>query len=199
MGRPAGSTLDVATPERVLDAAAIEFAAAGLARARLEDIARAAGIRRSSLLYHFGSKDGLYAEVVRRTFQALGEVLAPIMAESAPFAARLEALARAFSTFLDQHPHHARIVVRELCEDGGPGQAVLLAQVAPLLDAVVGFLEREGAGQLRPVPPRAAVMQVVADVLLQSAAGPVREPLWGPPSPPRTWTLARALLLAEET
>lgn len=198
MARPATHTVDVATPERILAAAAVEFAAAGPTRTRLEDIAARAGIRRPSLLYHFGSKDELYAEVVRRTFRELGLVLADAMERDAPFVARLEALARSFAAFLQEHPHHARIVVRELCEDGGPGQALLLAQVAPLLDAVVAFLETHGAA-LRPVPLRAAVMQVVADVLLHSAAGPVRAPLWGPTSPERTWTLARALLLAEES
>ena len=53
-------------------------------------------------------------------------------------------------------------------------------EVAPLLDRVERFLRLEGRGRLRPgLPVRAAVMQVVSAVLLRSAAGGLREALWG--------------------
>lgn len=197
MGRPRAETVEQATPERILEAAARVFARDGLARATLADIARDAGIRRPSLLYHFESKEQLYAEVVRCTFSRLGTALGQPMSSGEPFEVQLEALVRTFAVYLERYPHHARIMVREMLEDDGPGTALLREQVAPLLDGVVIFLERAGAGRLRPgLPVRAAVLQIVSDVLLQNASGSVGAVMWGGPSGDRTWELCRTLFLA---
>src|ERR1700757_3924227 len=48
------------TRQRILDAAAREFAAHGLAGARTEAIARAAGVNKALLYYYFNSKEALY-------------------------------------------------------------------------------------------------------------------------------------------
>ena len=48
------------TRQRILDAAAREFAANGLAGARTEAIAAAAGVNKALLYYYFDSKDTLY-------------------------------------------------------------------------------------------------------------------------------------------
>jgi TetR/AcrR family transcriptional regulator len=48
------------TRQRILDAAAREFAANGLAGARTEAIASAAGVNKALLYYYFDSKDALY-------------------------------------------------------------------------------------------------------------------------------------------
>jgi AcrR family transcriptional regulator len=200
MGRPRANAADTATPERILDAAAAEFAEHGFARATLADIARRAGIRRPSLLYHFDSKERLYAAVVRAVFARLTEVLHEPMGLDRPFVARLEALVRAYATFLASHPQHARIVVREMLEDDGPGTVILREEVAPVLAGVVAFLEHAGAGVLRPgLPLRSAVMQVAADVLLQNASGAIGPTMWGERSADRTWALTSGLLLAGST
>jgi TetR/AcrR family transcriptional regulator len=54
------------TRERILKAASAEFAAKGLAGARTNAIARAAAVNKRMLFYCFGSKEDLYAEVMRR-------------------------------------------------------------------------------------------------------------------------------------
>jgi len=46
---------------RILDAATQEFSANGLAGARTERIAEAAGVNKALLYYYFRSKDALYA------------------------------------------------------------------------------------------------------------------------------------------
>src|ERR1700757_4574040 len=48
------------TRQRILDAAAREFSAHGLAGARTEAIAAAAGVNKALLYYYFDSKDRLY-------------------------------------------------------------------------------------------------------------------------------------------
>lgn len=192
MGRPPASAVAHATPERLLDAAEQSFAAAGFGAARLEDIAAVAGIRRPSLLYHYPSKDSLYAAVVHRAFARLGSVLAAAMARDVSFAMRLADVCHGFIDFLAGHPAVARLLVRELVDADGPGREILLGEVVPLLDVVERFVAREGRGLVRPdLPIRAAILQVASGSVLRSASGGLRDPLWGPVD--HAWTLARVL------
>jgi AcrR family transcriptional regulator len=195
MARPRARAGRVPTPERLLDAAEAEFAALGFAAARLEDVARRAGIRRPSLLHHFPTKAALFAAVLERGFRALGEVLTAAMDAGGPFERRLDALVLDFARFLERRPALAPLVVRELLAQEGLGRELLLDQVAPLVGRVERYLRREGRGRLRPgLPVRAALMQVCGDALLRASAGDLRAALWGPGEPARR--LARSLFLA---
>lgn len=193
MARPRSDDQRPPTRERILASAASVFAAQGLANATLADIAAGAGIRRPSLLYHFDTKNTLYEAVVGRAFEALGAELALTMASPAPFRQQAVGLGLALEAFLAAHPTHAPIIVRELVDDG-PGRAILVEQVAPLLDQVVRFLSTRGAGELRPgLHLRAAVLQVISALLLH-AATPARDALWA--GPPHTESLIRTLFFA---
>src|SRR3954451_23804385 len=70
MGRPrAAGTSD--SRERILRAAAAEFAARGFAGANVDRIARAARVNKAMIYYHFTSKAALYREIVRDMFEAV--------------------------------------------------------------------------------------------------------------------------------
>ncbi|KIG11895.1 Transcriptional regulator [Enhygromyxa salina] len=192
MSRQAAAN-DLSTPERILDAAEREFAAVGYAPARLADIAARAGIRRPSLLYHFASKELLYRAVVERAFDQLGAQLMRFMTGEAAFEGQLAAVVRSFASFLESRPSLAPIILRELIDDpdhdedatrrggGTPGRAIMLERVVPLLSVVEAFLREHGQARLRPgLPIRAALVQVAGNLLLRSATGSLRVPLWGP-------------------
>ena len=71
MARPAktqaaGSRNPERTRTRILSAALKEFAARGFAGARVDAIARRADINKRMLYHYFGSKGGLFREVLRR-------------------------------------------------------------------------------------------------------------------------------------
>lgn len=194
MARPVHDPSRPPTRDRILAAAHARFAADGFSRATLAAIGRDCGVSRPSVLHHFPTKDALYAEVVATSFAALGGELARVMTRPAPFLDRVDAVVGAFEAFLGDHPGTARIIVRELLDEG-PGQALLAEQVAPVLDAVVAFMEREGGPHLRPdLPVRAAVLQAAATVLIHDAT-PLRGQLWQGPS--HAQALARSLFLPE--
>jgi AcrR family transcriptional regulator len=60
-----------ATRQRLLDAAAEEFAARGIAGARVDRIAQAAESNKAQIYHYFGSKDGLFAAVFDRIVEAM--------------------------------------------------------------------------------------------------------------------------------
>ena len=63
------------SPDRILAAAAVEFAARGFAGARVDRIARRARVNKAMLYYHFHSKQGLYRTLLRRTFTTAGRTI----------------------------------------------------------------------------------------------------------------------------
>lgn len=196
MGRPRSGVSDVATTRRILEAAEAEFARRGYEAARLEDVAQGAGIRRSSLLYHFESKAELYAAVIRGVFSALGEALAVAGAEPAAFSDQFDAMVRGLSQFLEERTWVAPLMLRELLDDRGAGHALLLEAGIPVLLRIERFVREGGRGLVRPdIPVRQALLMIFSSALVRAAAGPLREPLWGKAD--RGRQLARMLFLEE--
>lgn len=56
------------TRRRILDAATAEFAAKGLAGARVDEIARRAGINKRMLYHYFGNKEALWLAVLEEAY-----------------------------------------------------------------------------------------------------------------------------------
>lgn len=203
VGRPITTLHAIGTPDRVLDAAESEFAAVGFALARLADIAERAGIRRPSLLYHFPSKDLLYRAVVERVFDRLADALLGSMSSVGSFDDRIDAMIQTFVEFLDTRTSLAPIIVREIIAEpdsarpeGSHGRMILLERVAPLLGLIEDWITREGGERLRPdLPVRGTLVDITSALLMRSAAGSLRVPLWGESS--RGLPLARYLFLRD--
>lgn len=74
---------------RVLDAATEEFAALGIAGARVDRIAANANVNKSQMYSYFGSKDGLFDAVLRDHLEAIVDAV-PLTADDLPgYAVRL--------------------------------------------------------------------------------------------------------------
>ena len=180
MGRPRATTQTVETAQRLLSAAEQEFGSKGFDRARLADIANIAGISRPSLLYHYNSKDALYAAVVRQAFQRLGTTLVSALTAEGDFHSRIKRTIEIFGGFLEDHRHMSLMFLRELVDGRGPGRDLLIAAGVPILDRIEEFAKDEGYSFVRGhVPIRAALMQIISGMIVHSAAGNLRKPLWG--------------------
>ena len=57
-------------PQQIIEAALDVFAERGLASARLEDIAKRAGVSKGTIYLYFPNKEALFREVVRQTVVA---------------------------------------------------------------------------------------------------------------------------------
>jgi AcrR family transcriptional regulator len=91
------------TAQRILDAAAAEFAERGLAGARVDRIADRASANKQRLYAYFGSKEELFDRVVEAHLSALLDAV-PFDADDVPgYAARL-------FTFNRAHPEMVRLI-----------------------------------------------------------------------------------------
>ena len=87
MARPAR-----VSPDAILAAAALEFAARGFAGARVDRIARRARVNKAMLYYHFTSKERLYRTLLRRMFTRAAERLRAIGAGDGTSAEKVDFL-----------------------------------------------------------------------------------------------------------
>src|SRR5215813_12480608 len=71
MPRPRFNTLPTDKRQRILEAAALEFAGRGFEQASLNRIIETAGISKGAAYYYFDDKADLYATVVREGWRTL--------------------------------------------------------------------------------------------------------------------------------
>jgi TetR/AcrR family transcriptional regulator len=146
---------------RILDAARGEFAQRGFSAARLQDIAERAGIKHPTLLYHFGTKERLYAAVIEQAMEDWAGMTSLAVTRAPRGFARVAALVDAGLEFFASHHDFVVIWRREAIEGGGRLQQAIVEHMRPFFDRAVVFLRAEvEAGQLREHDP-IELMQLV--------------------------------------
>jgi TetR/AcrR family transcriptional regulator len=147
--------------ERILDAARGEFAQRGFGGARLQDIAEHAGLTHPTLLYHFGSKERLYAAVIEQAMQDWAGMTSAAIGDARVGFERVAALIDAGFAFFAGHHDFVVIWRREAIDGGGRLEQAMADHMRPFLDRAVGFLRREvAAGRLREHDP-VELMQLI--------------------------------------
>src|SRR5712691_4530806 len=106
------------SPDRILDAAAVEFAERGFGGARVDRIARRARVNKAMLYYHFRSKQGLYRALLRRTFTLAADRMRTIAAGDAAPADKIDHIIAGFAELIREQRHVPAIMLREVAEGG---------------------------------------------------------------------------------
>src|SRR3954453_6350038 len=181
---------------RILEAARGEFALRGFAAARLQDIAEGAGLTHPTLLYHFGTKERLYAAVIEQAMGDWAEMTIRAVAAAPPGFDRLAALVDAGLEFFAGHYDFVVIWRREAIEGGGRLEQAIVDHLRPFFDDAVAFMREEmAAGRLRDQDPIELMQLVYGAVLTYFSDAGFRVRLLGEqPSLPRFRSALMALL-----
>lgn len=173
MGRP----LRV-SPDRILAAAAAEFAERGYAGARVDRIARRARVNKAMLYYHFGSKETLYRTLLRQTFTLAGERLRALAAGPGTPEEKVDRTIEAIAAFVREHAFFPAIMLREIAEGSARLDRPTLAALATLPLAIGAIVEQGiAAGRFRPVHPVAAYLSMIAPIVVFLAGANIRREL----------------------
>jgi TetR/AcrR family transcriptional regulator len=139
----------MASTDRILEAARGEFAQHGYA-ARLQDIAERAGLTHPTLLYHFKSKEKLYAAVIEQAMLDWAAVTSRAVSAAPVGFDRVEALIAAAMEFFGTHHDFVVIWRREAIEGGGRLEQAMADHMRPFFSQAVEYLRQEvAAGRLR--------------------------------------------------
>jgi TetR/AcrR family transcriptional regulator len=135
------------TRSRILDAALSEFAAHGLAGARTEQIATAAGVNKALLYYYFESKEKLYAAALEMVSARVRDrSMAVFLRDASPGERLLRAALEHFDRILTQREFQS-LMQQEMMRlnKGEEGQLpILVKRIFAPLHAMFQSLMREG-------------------------------------------------------
>ncbi len=164
------------SPDRILAAAAVEFAARGFGGARVDRIARRARVNKAMLYYHFKSKQGLYRALLRRTFSLAAARFQAIAASDAPPAEKVDRVIAGLAALIHDQEFFPAIMMREVAEGGAHLDRETLLTLAAVPRAVGGLVQQGIAeGAFRDVNPLFAYLSMLAPIVFYLAAGPIRK------------------------
>jgi TetR/AcrR family transcriptional regulator len=163
------------SPDRILAAAAAEFAARGFDGARVDRIARRARVNKAMLYYHFGSKQRLYRVLLHGMFTHAAERLRAIAAEPLPSAEKVDAAIAGLAQVIREHPVLPAIMMREVADGGrhlDRGTLQALAAVPRAFGAIVA--EGVDRAEFRAIDPVFAYFSVLPPLVFFLGAAPIR-------------------------
>jgi AcrR family transcriptional regulator len=162
--------------DRILDAATEEFGRVGFSGAKVEAIARRAGVNKAGLYYHVGNKEKLYEAVLLRIFgQVAGTLEQAGTAEEDPFAA-IASLTRTLAGLFTRLPMLPRIMAMEMAAGGANMPAAALAEFRRIFGVTRDLLARgRETGALRPAEPLFVHLTLVGTLVVYCLSEPLRQ------------------------
>ena len=153
------------TRGRILDAALVSFADRGYEATSLDALATGLGVRKQTILYHFGTKDALLEAVIDASAADLADALERALAKAGPGFQRVEALVKTTFRLAARRPELLGLL-REVSRLGPPATTRLMDALDPLIERARAFLEAEmDAGNMRRQDPRLLLLSSYSTVI----------------------------------
>ena len=159
------SSEDLSTQEKILTAATEEFAASGASGARVDRIARKAGVNKAMIYYYFRSKDGLYRAVISTYLDRASKMITGAIDQSLEIEDFLLSISDTYARIFHLAGPFRSILLRELAG----GDPAVIHRIAETLSETglakkISFCLQRGIqeGRLRAVDIRQAVFSFIA-------------------------------------
>jgi TetR/AcrR family transcriptional regulator len=151
----------------VFAAAATEFAERGFDAAGVDRIAARAGVNKAMLYYHYGSKLGLYVEVLRDMFRAVGQRARAIADGPGAAGEKLDAWVAAVVEEAGARPWFPPIMLREIAGGGTHFDAATLGMMnAVYLGVRDVIVQGQQEGTFRDVDPLLTHLTIMPAILI---------------------------------
>jgi TetR/AcrR family transcriptional regulator len=168
-----------ATVARIVIAARKVFAQKGLNGARMDEIARAAGVNKALPYYYFRNKEELHRFVIETMIAQISKQMESpaVLAMDPP--ERVRALVNLTFDFVMRNPAYPRLIQREMMAARRPLHWMVVAHHRPLHKRAVKTI-REGIarGQFRVVDPDQMVFTIFGMIMYYFATGPLASQIW---------------------
>jgi AcrR family transcriptional regulator len=170
------------TEERILDAAHDVFVRQGTAGARMQEIAREAGVNHAMLHYYFRSKERLAEMVFRRAATEFFPSLLAVLAADEPLDAKVERVVALELDMLARRPYLPGYLIAELTHHPDRAEQLIAMATggtgAQVRERVLRVLERQitervQAGAMRPMRAEQFLVNLIALCVFPFAARPM--------------------------
>jgi TetR/AcrR family transcriptional regulator len=168
-----------ASRNAILQAALAEFASEGLAGARIDAIADAAGVNKALLYYYFRDKDTLYGEILDAFFAQLLTRITAVCDQPGTAGERFLEYAATHFNSIAESPYYAHIFMGEMMT-AGRGRPTHLDRMFPLYlrpigERVLTLLEAGlKSGEFRPVDPAHFLPSAIGSIVHYFLTAPLR-------------------------
>ena len=174
----AGKQRDGDRASRILAAADELFSERGFDAVSVNDVAVLASVNKALVFYYFGSKEGLFAQVIEPYYEAHREALESAFAGSGDVSERLHRTLDAYLDFIDGHRRYARLVQGQIAASTGerldPERRSLEPLFAWTQDALAEVAPAEG-----PRAARHLYVTFSGAVINYFTYAPVLAAVWG--------------------
>ena len=137
------------------------YAESGLAGARTDAIAAAAGVNKALLYYYFKSKEDLYQAVIGSQLREFGRQVEKVLAAKGPAGPILLRYVSYHIDFIGTHPCYPRIFQRMMMEGDRTLGRIVREHSLPLKKMLVALLERGiKSGEFRNLDPEHALVSI---------------------------------------
>jgi AcrR family transcriptional regulator len=178
---------DGLTEARILDAARAVFIRRGTFGARMQEIAKEAGVNQALLHYYFRSKEGLSAAVFQQFASRMFPAVVQILGSDMPLGEKVDRVVALYLENLSANPflpgyllselHHQPERVQQLLAAAGasPGQMMrpVVGKLAAQIDAEVN------AGRMRAIGPDQFAANLLSLCVFPFAARPMLSIVFG--------------------
>ena len=170
------TTTRSATARKILEAAVLCFSESGFDGARMEEVARLAGVNKAAIYYHLGGKEALYEQVMHEIFSNLADRVVASAAVAASPMDKLAAYIGAVWQLPQMHPHMPPMMMREIASGGKNLPGVVITEMARIIACLASILEqgvRENS--FNPIPVMVVHFMIVGPLMFFNRLQPVLE------------------------
>jgi AcrR family transcriptional regulator len=166
--RPGGDSAP--TRQAIFAAAAEAFSRHGFSGVVVDDIARAAGVNKAMIYYHFEDKLALYREIVRDMLRSAGTSVTALADAAGPPEQKIARWVETFVALGEERPYFPPLMMRELAEGAPHLDHDTFALIRNLIGAFGRILaEGQQTGVFRPVNPILAYITLLAPLMFNAA------------------------------
>ncbi len=165
----------LSTANNILEHAAEIFADKGYDGARVDEIARAAGVNKATLYYQIGDKEALYHAVMERALRNTADVLESMLEGSDDCETQIRSFVTIFAKTTGTTRYAAPILLREIASGGRNLSDESVRQMGRILGVLTNTLDRGmQTGIFRQVNSFMVHMMIVGSLTLYAANEPIR-------------------------
>ncbi len=160
---------------KILNAALLVFATQGYNGARVDAIARKAGVNKAMIYYRIGNKQALYQAVIHDIYQdRAAQLRREIQSRSTP-EEKLKTYIASVAAIMDAHPHFTRIMIREMVSGWANFSPAIFKEISVTVKIVQAILD-EGVekGGFVKTDPHAVHTMVIGTLILNHLTQPVK-------------------------
>ncbi len=167
------------TIARIMNAATQHFARHGYDGARMDLIAKEAGVNKATIYYHLGGKNKLYTTVLHAVLSDYAKVMAGQVQAEPSHEEKIKVIFRALRKLVYDYPHISAIIMHEVASGGRNFPEILTEDFTQIIGLTADTLrESHETGRTAAVHPMVIYLMAIAPLAYyEKMISGLKEPL----------------------